>query len=87
MAGRVQQDPPPIRLRLSRGLDGVKGRQPGRLADGAQGPGLRLAGAARRLPPRLSTLDPCKAVIDRILWADLDARASSGTRSPGSSTG
>ncbi|MFE9174460.1 hypothetical protein ACFYNZ_34345 [Streptomyces kebangsaanensis] len=27
----------------------------------------------KRLPPRPSTLDPYKVVIDGILWADLDA--------------
>jgi transposase len=36
------------------------------------------------LPARPSKLDPFKPAIDEILKADLDARASSGTRSRGS---
>ena len=44
MAGGVQQDPPPIRLRLGRGLHGAKGQQPGLGLTGGEGFGGRLGG-------------------------------------------
>ncbi len=42
----------------------------------------------RKKPPRrASKLDPFKLAIDEMLRADLDVRASSGTRSRGSTAG